>query len=154
MNFTYKLFSNFGNNLLTSCSLIVKDFILFLFFFSILSSKSSLLLFVCFWSFFISSSLFNNKLHWCNSLSHSWMQLYFNCVKMEMHILSKTNQLWEWLFDTLFKMWSSKFERDHSVAWIFGDSLWEILWNFLWDVFVLIVNTWGVQDCSLTIFKF
>ena len=82
------------------------------------------------------------------------MKLDFNCVQVEMNILSKSNQLTQRLIDTFLDMSIAHSKRDTSI----GRSLLHGTWKNSSDIFrvglIVIHNLWSIHDVSLTIIEF
>jgi len=72
---------------------------------------------------------------------------------MEMNILSKANQLTQWLLYTFLELNTAYSKGDTSVGSSLLDSTGEYSLNVLWKCLIVVEDLWCIADISLTIIK-
>lgn len=100
---------------------------------------TAMLFHIALWSRFVSSRLLDNKFHIFCLFPHFRMHGYFNCVQMEMKILSETYNHRKWIFHTLFKIAFTVTNR-HDTVWRVSLAIREILQDFIWEFSIIIHN--------------
>jgi hypothetical protein len=73
----------------------------------------------------VSTSLLNNELHGLYSLSHTSVQLYLDCVNVEMDVLAESYQLRQGLLNTLLQVSLRHLEGDAAVRCPALHAVWE-----------------------------
>lgn len=103
----------------------------------------------------VSSGLFYNELHGLNSLSHSSVHLYLDGVQVEMHVLSETYELGEWLLKLAILNMVLTHGKSHTTVGgsIFHGS-WEDTIYIFGELFVMIHYDWGILYLSFTVVEF
>lgn len=96
-----------------------------------------------------------DSLEGLNSLTHSGVQRSLNGMKMIVKVLPEANQESKWLLEWRCHMIREKSERYHSV-WVFllRGGVWEVQGDILWELVVVVDDSWRVLNVSLAVGKF